>query len=524
MSEVLSVPTAFGDLAELAAGMVGRIDTQQLILYGPEELTQGARVPFQILLSDGSEVIRGTATVAHSIDGGEERDATTRFDHFLTELSVTASSAATLNQIHPDGVDVDIEADASAEAAEEAVDASAEDVAVEDVAVEESDADTSWDDDATRVADVDDQAALAASQEEPAPDADWESDASTRVADAGDQAALAAETREDEPADADAEVVEDVTAAADASEEVADGEAPEAEAEAAPESEGDDAIDVAEADATDDESLAEADAEGDVLAADGEDDLFDAPGDDDAWGPPEGGAPVVDDAFRGLEPPEPPADPGGFTVQSDLLEGRLGRPATVEAWTPTATEPLEPVPGSGLFAYEYDAGIPIPNRPPRPELDPSERVSPAPRPSGDAEAAPADAEAEYAEAAPVDAELAPEAAAFAEVDDGAAEYAEADVAADELAEVAEAEADAAPIDLDDAPIDVDDAPAEYAEAEEALPVAEDAHAAEGDVELADAAGEPEEAFAEATAEAPEEDATGEIDLEDIEDMSPVELG
>src|SRR5690606_12615892 len=75
----------------------------------------------------------------------------------------------------------------------------------------------------------------------------------------------------------------------------------------------------------------------------------------------------ADDAFRGAAPPAAPSDPGGFGVARDLTEGLI-RPVQQNTWTPVAPPRPEPRPSTGLF--EYGASIPLPDAPPRPELDP----------------------------------------------------------------------------------------------------------------------------------------------------------
>ncbi len=57
----------------------------------------------------------------------------------------------------------------------------------------------------------------------------------------------------------------------------------------------------------------------------------------------------------------------------------LGRPTVASSWRPSADARPEPRASSGMFLY--DGPLPIPAQPPRPDLDPSLRVAPAPRPS-----------------------------------------------------------------------------------------------------------------------------------------------
>lgn len=79
-------------------------------------------------------------------------------------------------------------------------------------------------------------------------------------------------------------------------------------------------------------------------------------------------APIDDDLPRALsDRPGPP--PGGV----------LTRLATGNAWRPVRPERQPPAPRSGLFKYSF-GDLPIPARPPRPEVDPALCVTPAPRP------------------------------------------------------------------------------------------------------------------------------------------------
>ena len=48
MTDVLTVPTHFGDLSELSTGLIDRVDDGRLILYGPTMFDQGAHVGFRV--------------------------------------------------------------------------------------------------------------------------------------------------------------------------------------------------------------------------------------------------------------------------------------------------------------------------------------------------------------------------------------------------------------------------------------------------------------------------------------------
>jgi hypothetical protein len=66
-------------------------------------------------------------------------------------------------------------------------------------------------------------------------------------------------------------------------------------------------------------------------------------------------------------------------IPPPIPTGLLTRPARTMHWQPAPPRRPTPRPASGLFRYGL-AGLPSPARPPRPELDPSLQVIPAPRP------------------------------------------------------------------------------------------------------------------------------------------------
>lgn len=94
--------------------------------------------------------------------------------------------------------------------------------------------------------------------------------------------------------------------------------------------------------------------------------------------PADTGPRPVSAGSRGAPPPTAPRPPGGFAVELGLT-GALGRPVMPAAWTPEPP-PREPsTEPTGQF--EYGAAVPIPARPPRPEMDPARRVEAAPMPT-----------------------------------------------------------------------------------------------------------------------------------------------
>ena len=118
-------------------------------------------------------------------------------------------------------------------------------------------------------------------------------------------------------------------------------------------------------------------------AADDVDDMDDARKDaSDPYGDPydddapatSGGTVLVDGA---MAPPTVPAAPAGFTV-ARLVDVGLSRPVHAATWWPEPSPRQDPEPATG--AFQYTGALPIPNEPPRPDLDPSQRITPAPHP------------------------------------------------------------------------------------------------------------------------------------------------
>lgn len=84
----LMVYTDYGSLDDLAEGFAGRLEAGRIILYGPEAVDAGQRLPFGIFLDDNSAAIEGQATVTAAVDGGEDRDPGARFDIVLEDLQL----------------------------------------------------------------------------------------------------------------------------------------------------------------------------------------------------------------------------------------------------------------------------------------------------------------------------------------------------------------------------------------------------------------------------------------------------
>ncbi|MFO0694195.1 MAG: hypothetical protein U0230_11610 [Polyangiales bacterium] len=353
MSDVLTVHTHFEDISELAQGLADRVDENQIILYGPESYEEGAELGFQVLLADGTPGLEGSGFVTATYDGGEDRDPDTRYDVVIAGLRLEGMSEVVFERLMvaraslvgdeppstemavPEGLAEAVAAEEVAEVADvaEPVEEAVEAVAAEEVAEVEEAApapiEAMFDDEATTVASAAD---FLAEEAEPEP----EPVAAEEVAEVAEPEPVAAAPVEPPapapvaaPAPAPVSAPEPVAAAAPAARPQA-REIPAA-VEVAPIAGG-----------------------GRNVGATGE-------------------------GFRGVPPPNAPPVPPGFTVQKDLDADQLARPALASAWQPEA-RPAEPSgPSDGLF--QYGGPIPIPNKPPRPELSEAERVSKAPAPT-----------------------------------------------------------------------------------------------------------------------------------------------
>jgi len=383
MTDTLTVATHFEDLSQFAAGLVDRVDEDRLILYGPSAFPDGERVNFAVLLVDGSPALEGQARILATVDGGEERDPSARFDIYLDGLELGGMSQAVYERIvlarqsltsgEPPTGEIDVgeleRMEAEAAAAAEPPDpfeAEAEpplEAADEDWGEPAAEADMG-------VAQMDDfggESTVVAADPQALADA-YEAERERAAADEQPAAEEPAEAEDwAEPMEAPAE---------DWAEPVASEPPAAAEPMEAP------AEDWAEpaADAEDAEDWAEP-ADDDFAPVDTGD--FHGPG---AQAPhaaaPDAGT-VAALAGEASIPPPPPVDPGGFRLAA--AGAVLTRPSREPAWWPAPAERPEAREVSGYFAYEGE--LPIPSTPPHPDLDAGYRVGPAPRPQAGAESA-----------------------------------------------------------------------------------------------------------------------------------------
>jgi hypothetical protein len=309
MSDVLTVPTHFADISELASGLADRVDEGKVILYGPDTYEEGAVIGFAILLADGSAAFEGRGRVVASIDGGEDRAPETRYDVVLDSLELDGRAEVVYERILMAGGQGDDGGRPTGEVSIEDLEAAAAmaDAPAEDELATAEDA----------VMDVDPGASdVKLAPAEGAVGDEW--------ADVGGAGELEAVAGADEPA-------------------------PTEEAVAA------------------DDTLEEPSEEAVVAAMDDTTPMADAT--------------VQRPADR--DPPQPPPAPAPFEVARMGTNGHaLTRPSQALSWEPEAVAEPEAGPESELFAYAVGE-LPVPPVPPRPEIDSSYRVRPAPRPGAE---------------------------------------------------------------------------------------------------------------------------------------------
>jgi hypothetical protein len=84
-----------------------------------------------------------------------------------------------------------------------------------------------------------------------------------------------------------------------------------------------------------------------------------------------------DEAFADVEASPEVAAPRSIMP---LPTGILRRPAIAAGWQPVAAKRPQPHAGSGLFRYAAGS-LPVPSKPPRPDLRPDQRLQPAAGPA-----------------------------------------------------------------------------------------------------------------------------------------------
>lgn len=333
MTELLTVPTHFGDLSELSSGLADRVDEERIILYGPTSYDEGAYVSFEVLLLDGTPALEGIGRVAAAVDGGEARAPETRFDIVFDTLQLEGRSEVVYERIvlarqsmmgdgDPATGEVDVR-DLEQEHAQ--VEAEMEDIPIEAAVDAEAEAEAP--------PQYDEEAFQEDEYAEEAPVDDMDQELEDLVSFSDSELPPAPEGQAADPA-AYAEAAEQ-----EVFDEEYEGEGYEGEYEG--------------------EGFAGEQAT--VVASIEE---IEPTAERPSGAPP----PSLPDAPQGFQLPPPPQG--------------LTRPVFAASWWPTAEPRPEPRMASGYF--DHHGGLPIPEQPPRPDIDPTLRVTPAPRPSGQA--------------------------------------------------------------------------------------------------------------------------------------------
>ncbi len=357
MSEpTLTVPTAFVDISQLAEGLADRVDEGRLMLYGPEPYEEGAWLRFAVLLADQTAALEGVGRVAMSIDGGEERPEVARWDLVLDSLQLEGMGEVVYERILMIRGGAFSDEPATGEVSLDDVEQVEEEIAAQDAPRPGDE----FVDEATAVAEAEhyEQHVQASATGAGAPPPDWD--------DEPDYAPPV-------PGFEDSESEQTVVAA--------EGLAQEGYSYDAPADEG--AV----------EDAGPSYAEQGPSYVDEGPSYGEEPG-EPAWVDEDAGTGEVDVADMqdvreigevppSAPPPAPPQRPGGFHIAPLGSDGRvLARPSRGASWYPEVEPPPDPQPSSGLFAFA--GGLPVPPAPPRPDLDPSLRIQPAPRPQNGA--------------------------------------------------------------------------------------------------------------------------------------------
>lgn len=396
MTQVLTVPTHFNDIGELSEGFLDRVEQDTIILYGPVPYEDGSDIEFVVLLADGTSALEGKGRVRAAVDGGAERVPETRYDVVVEALELDgrfevvfeslvmarqavsepppapAEDAGSSDEVAEDPDDEGPEAVASEEPIEsdapeleisgdevfsippdQVMSVAPEELAGDDVAADADDVESADEEDTHDEPEVElatddefdaDEVVAAASddaQEDVDEDADEDVDVALSVEDAG----LEDVTFDD---DAPGELSMDAQATL---EKYASGQESAAPAEQAYEEALRDAED---AESFEEALMGEVDEDGQPLVA----------------AEPNVGGPVPKPSIAA--PPEAPPAPAGLNLVPPP-EG-LTRPSRASA-EEALLESYEEAGGdeeSGLF--RYDNGLPIPSRPPLPDLTAARRV------------------------------------------------------------------------------------------------------------------------------------------------------
>ncbi len=326
--DVFAVRTTYQDVAELGQGYLERADGERMLLPLPNELEAGEGVRFIVYLADGTPAFAGAGRCVQVSDQGTEVASDDRYETLIDALVFDERSRPVYDYI----------------------------VAVRQMAYA-------------------DLGAAAEAEAADGEEAVLESDEPTTHSEAAHPELIAESMR------AEAVTSADTFSVAPNAESIA----PEREGEAEPEREREDEREAY--------AEPEAEAEPDFSANEFNTDAMDAPLESEETShsfpdktPSDHNAGV---SFAELERSSAPAEeyveerlgdqPESPRSLMPMATGILQRPAIAAGWRPAAPTRPQPHPGTGLFRYAAGS-LPIPARPPRPDLRPEDRVQPASRP------------------------------------------------------------------------------------------------------------------------------------------------
>ncbi len=347
MSEPLTVRTSFNNISELAQGYVNRVTAEQLILPAPAPLAEGDWLQFIVILQEGTPAFAGVGRCIKVADRGQRADPESRYELILDSLGFEDDSRAVFEHM----------------------------VIVRDAMLGPQQ-----------------EVARSQSQPESEPQAEPPIEEQLAVeAEAPPEAAEQEQLSIGDGQDTMPEVVEAVLPELEA----------EAHAEPAEETPVEPELAVVDAE-EDEDDLQQLEAE--TLQSDEQSEQQQLEPEPEAAQPAYVSEPPApsEPAPSGPVPSEPvpsepvpfepaPSEPAVAASPEQPPSGTiLTRRAIAWFWQPQPGAEVASYPAGGLFEYGSDM-LPVPASPPRPELDPSLWVRPAPRARGAAQSLPAGA-------------------------------------------------------------------------------------------------------------------------------------
>ena len=77
--DILEVQTSYGDVAELGAGWVDRVDGERIVLAFERSTEPGAGVRYVVHLADGTPAFAGAGRCLEVVDRGDDAPAGVRY-------------------------------------------------------------------------------------------------------------------------------------------------------------------------------------------------------------------------------------------------------------------------------------------------------------------------------------------------------------------------------------------------------------------------------------------------------------